>query len=95
MVAPAETHKSPTQVFANRLERIFVPVIVTAVALLLFARLVIDEPVARSAERATGCAGRSNFLCVGHRYAKCGTRCRGRAFAKCRGGASSNRGQGD
>lgn len=52
MVAEAETQKSPTQHFTDRFERIFVPVILVGVVLLLFAWVVIDEPFARSFYRA-------------------------------------------
>jgi len=52
MVAEAETQKSPTQQFTDRFERIFVPIIVTVVVLLLFAWLVVDEPFAQSFYRA-------------------------------------------
>lgn len=52
MVAEAETQKSPTQQFTDRFERIFVPVILAAVGLLLFAWVVVDEPFSRSFYRA-------------------------------------------
>ena len=52
MVAEAETQKSPTQQFTDRFERIFVPVILAAVGLLLFAWLVVDEPFSASFYRA-------------------------------------------
>ncbi len=52
MVAEAETQKSPTQQFTDRFERVFVPIILAVVALLLFAWVVVDEPFARSFYRA-------------------------------------------
>ena len=52
MVAEAETQKSPTQQFTDRFERVFVPVILAAVGLLLFAWVVVDEPFSRSFYRA-------------------------------------------
>lgn len=52
MVAEAETQKSPTQLFTDRFERAFVPIILALVALLHFAWLVIDEPFAASFYRA-------------------------------------------
>lgn len=52
MVAEAETQKSPTQQLTDRFERVFVPVILAAVALLLFAWVVVDEPFSKSFYRA-------------------------------------------
>jgi len=52
MVNEAETQKSPTQRFAERFEKVFVPVILVFVALLHFAWLVIDEPFGDSFYRA-------------------------------------------
>lgn len=52
MVAEAETQKSPTQQFTDRFEHVFVPVILAAVTLLMFAWLVVDEPFAASFYRA-------------------------------------------
>ncbi|MCC7061737.1 MAG: heavy metal translocating P-type ATPase [Planctomycetes bacterium] len=52
MVAEAETQKSPTQQFTDRLERVFVPIIIAVVVLLLFAWVAIDEPFAASFYRA-------------------------------------------
>lgn len=52
MVRDAESGKSPTQRFAERFERVFVPVILTGVVLLHFAWLVIDEPFSDSFYRA-------------------------------------------
>lgn len=52
MVAEAETQKSPTQRFADRFERIFVPSVLAFVVLLLFAWIVIDESFSTSFYRA-------------------------------------------
>ena len=52
MVGEAEAQKSPTQRFTDRFERIFVPVVLAGVALLLFAWVVIDEPFGDSFYRA-------------------------------------------
>ena len=52
MVNEAETQKSPTQRFAERFERYFVPVILVFVAFLHFAWLVVDEPFSDSFYRA-------------------------------------------
>ncbi|MDX2023202.1 MAG: heavy metal translocating P-type ATPase [Deltaproteobacteria bacterium] len=52
MVAEAETQKSATQRFTDRFERVFVPVILGVVVLLLFAPFVIDETFAHSFYRA-------------------------------------------
>lgn len=52
MVAEAQTQKSATQRFTDRFERIFVPVIIAVVVLLLFACFVIDEPFSKSFYRA-------------------------------------------
>lgn len=52
LVGEAETQKSPTQHFTDRFERIFVPVVLISVGLLLFAWLVIDEPFSASFYRA-------------------------------------------
>ena len=52
MVNEAETQKSPTQRFAERFERVFVPVVLVFVVLLHFVWLVIDEPFASSFYRA-------------------------------------------
>ena len=52
MVAEAQAQKSPTQRFTDRFERVFVPVIVILVALLMGAGLVVDEPFAASFYRA-------------------------------------------
>lgn len=52
MVTEAEAQRSPTQQFTERFERIFVPVILALVGVLLFAWVVIDEPFAVSFYRA-------------------------------------------
>ncbi len=52
LVSEAETQKSPTQRFTDRFERIFVPVVLGLVVLLLFAWVVIDEPFSASFYRA-------------------------------------------
>lgn len=52
MVSEAETQKSPTQRFTDKLERYFVPAVLGLVFLLLFAWAVIDEPFSGSFYRA-------------------------------------------
>lgn len=52
MVNEAETQKSPTQLFTDKFERHFVPVILGFVVILLFAWVVIDEPFSVSFYRA-------------------------------------------
>lgn len=52
MVSEAETQKSPTQRLTDRFERIFVPVILFFVGMLLFAWVVVDEPFRDSFYRA-------------------------------------------
>lgn len=52
MVNEAETQKSPTQLFTDKIERYFVPAALTLVILLLFAWVVIDEPFSASFYRA-------------------------------------------
>lgn len=52
MVSEAETQKSPTQRFADRFERYFVPAVLAFVVLLLFTWTVIDEPFSTSFYRA-------------------------------------------
>lgn len=52
MVAEAEAQRSPTQHFTDKFERIFVPVILALVALLMLAFLVVDEPFSASFYRA-------------------------------------------
>ena len=52
MVNEAQTQKSPTQNFTDKLERYYVPSVLILVVLLLFAFLVIDEPFSASFYRA-------------------------------------------
>ncbi|HEU4776520.1 MAG TPA: heavy metal translocating P-type ATPase, partial [Telluria sp.] len=52
MVAEAEAQRSPTQQFTDKFERIFVPVVLGLVGLLMLAFLVIDESFADSFYRA-------------------------------------------
>jgi len=52
LVKEAETQKSPTQLFADKFERYYVPVVLGVVVLLLFAFLVIDETFPDSFYRA-------------------------------------------
>jgi Cd2+/Zn2+-exporting ATPase len=52
MVGEAEAQKSPTQRFTDRFERIFVPMVLAGVVLLLFAWVAIDEPFRDSFYRA-------------------------------------------
>jgi Cd2+/Zn2+-exporting ATPase len=52
MVTDAEAQRSPTQQFTERFERIFVPLVLALVGLLLFAGVVIDEPFSASFYRA-------------------------------------------
>ncbi len=52
LVSSANTEKSPTQNFASKFEKIFVPVVLSIVVLLLFAWLVINEPFSSSFYRA-------------------------------------------
>lgn len=52
MVNEAQTQKSPTQNFTDKLEKYYVPAVLILVGLLLFAFLVIDEPFSHSFYRA-------------------------------------------
>jgi Cd2+/Zn2+-exporting ATPase len=52
MVNEAEAQKSPTQRFTDRFERVFVPVVLVSVFVLLFAWIVIDESFGESFYRA-------------------------------------------
>lgn len=52
LVNEAQTQKSPTQNFTDRLEKYYVPAVLVLVVLLLFACLVIDEPFSVSFYRA-------------------------------------------
>lgn len=52
MVAEAEAQRSPTQQFTDKFERIFVPVILALVALMMLAFLIVDETFSESFYRA-------------------------------------------
>lgn len=52
MVNEAETQKSPTQLFTDKIERYFVPAALAFVVSLLFAWVIIDEPFSASFYRA-------------------------------------------
>lgn len=52
LVNEAQTQKSPTQNFTDKLEKYYVPAVLILVGLLLFAFLVIDEPFSASFYRA-------------------------------------------
>ncbi|MGQ2985438.1 heavy metal translocating P-type ATPase [Flavobacterium sp.] len=52
MVNEVEQQKSPTQLFTDRFEKIFVPAVLVLVSLLCFAFLIIDEPFSKSFYRA-------------------------------------------
>lgn len=52
MVNEAQTQKSPTQNFTDKLEKYYVPSVLILVGLLLFAFLVVDEPFSASFYRA-------------------------------------------
>ncbi|MCK7555933.1 HAD-IC family P-type ATPase [Chitinophaga sedimenti] len=52
MVNEAEQQKSPTQLFTDKFEKIFVPAVLILVGLLCLAFLVIDEPFSKSFYRA-------------------------------------------
>jgi Cd2+/Zn2+-exporting ATPase len=52
MVNEVEQQKSPTQLFTDRFEKIFVPAVLVLVTLLCFAFLIIDEPFSKSFYRA-------------------------------------------
>ena len=52
LVKEAETQKSPTQHFTDKIEKYYVPAVLISVVLLLFAFLVIDETFADSFYRA-------------------------------------------
>ncbi len=52
LVRNAEAQKSPTQLFTDRFQRVFVPAVLGLVALLLCAGLVIDEPFSATFYRA-------------------------------------------
>jgi Cd2+/Zn2+-exporting ATPase len=52
LVTEAETQRSPTQRFTDPFERIFVPLVLVLVGILLFAWAIIDEPFSTSFYRA-------------------------------------------
>lgn len=52
LVNEAQTQKSPTQQFTDKIERVFVPAVLVLVTLLCFAFLVIDETFGQSFYRA-------------------------------------------
>lgn len=52
LVTEAQTQRSPTQTFTERFERVFVPLVLGFVVLLLFAWVVVDEPFSASFYRA-------------------------------------------
>ena len=52
LVRSAESQKSPTQLFTDRFQKIFVPAVLALVGLLLFAGFVIDEPFSTTFYRA-------------------------------------------
>ena len=52
LVRSAEANKSPTQLFTDRFQRVFVPAVLGLVGLLLFAGFVVDEPFSATFYRA-------------------------------------------
>ncbi len=52
LVSQADSQKSPTQQFTDRFERVFVPLVLALVGLLLCAGFVIDEPFRQTFYRA-------------------------------------------
>lgn len=52
LVRTAEAQKSPTQLFTDRFQRIFVPAVLVLVGLLLFAGVVVDESFSATFYRA-------------------------------------------
>ena len=52
LVRTAESQKSPTQLFTDRFQKIFVPAVLALVVLLLFAGFVLDEPFSVTFYRA-------------------------------------------
>jgi Cd2+/Zn2+-exporting ATPase len=52
MVTEAQAQRSPTQQLTDRFERVFVPLVLALVVLLLLAGVVVDEPFADSFYRA-------------------------------------------
>ncbi len=52
LVNDTEAQKSPTQLFTDKLQKIYVPAVLVLVVILLLAYLVIDEPFSKSFYRA-------------------------------------------
>jgi Cd2+/Zn2+-exporting ATPase len=52
LVRSAENQKSPTQLFTDRFQKIFVPSVLVLVGLLMFAGFVVDEPFSATFYRA-------------------------------------------
>jgi Cd2+/Zn2+-exporting ATPase len=52
LVRSAEAQKSPTQLFTDKFQRVFVPCVLVLVGLLLFAGYVVDEPFSATFYRA-------------------------------------------
>jgi len=52
LVNDTEAQKSPTQLFTDKLQKVYVPAVLILVVILLFAYLVIDEPFSKSFYRA-------------------------------------------
>ncbi len=52
LVNDTEAQKSPTQLFTDKLQKVYVPAVLALVVILLFAYLVIDEPFSKSFYRA-------------------------------------------
>lgn len=52
LVNDTEAQKSPTQLFTDKLQKYYVPAVLTLVVLLMLAFLVIDEPFSKSFYRA-------------------------------------------
>jgi Cd2+/Zn2+-exporting ATPase len=52
LVNDTEAQKSPTQLFTDKLQKVYVPAVLALVVVLLFAYLVIDEPFSKSFYRA-------------------------------------------
>lgn len=52
LVNDTEAQKSPTQLFTDKLQKVYVPAVLILVVILLFAFLIIDEPFSKSFYRA-------------------------------------------
>ena len=52
LVNEAQTQKSPTQTFTDKIEKYYVPFVLVLVCVLMLAFLVIDEPFSASFYRA-------------------------------------------